>query len=76
MARNVVSSGSSCTCNFICTYDSTKDSIAWYNIEDKKLKFVGYGSTPPDSPLGYDQSDEDWSVTGVSLVDQEEAVST
>jgi len=76
MKKSVGTSSGSCTCNFICTYDSAKDSIAWYNIEDKKLKLVGYGSSAPDSPLGYDQSDEQWSVSGVTVTDKEEAVSS
>lgn len=57
--------------NFVCTYDNEKKTLAWFDVSEGNVTFIGYGSSAPDSALGYDQSDAPWFVTGVSLVDRE-----
>jgi len=59
--------------NLVCTYDSKKKMLAWFDVSEGNITFIGYGSSAPDSALGYDQSDAPWFVTGVSLADKEAA---
>jgi hypothetical protein len=57
--------------NIICTYSNERESIAWFDASGESLQFIGYGSTAPESTLGFDQTDAPWFVSGVGLTNKE-----